>query len=422
MTHHLSQARLPLTAVLTAAFISACATPPAATPPPPSPAPVAAAPVTTPPPAPAPPPIRVMPFDDALLSAANTLLGGAKLEGGQRRLLVIDPLIDGVSGMQSAATVLMGSRIAALVRDKHPQFDLQPLTVSTVEKLPIVLVGTFTAINQKNEVLKEREAYRICLALADMKTGTILSKGVARAQISGVDHTPTPFFRDSPAWARDKLIQGYVRTCQATRPGDRIDAVYSERIAAAAITAEAIDLYQHSQYTKAATLFRQAAATPSGNHLRNLNGWFAASMRTGNQKDASTATQRLVDYMLSERNLNFMFLFRPGSTNFVADRQVAAPYPIWIKEIARGADSSQACMHIVGHTSRTGPEPANERLSLARAQAITQQLQRQNKRLTDRVTAVGMGSREPIVGSATDDLQDAPDRRVEFKVVDCAKV
>ncbi len=421
MTHNLSHTRLSLIAVLTAAVITACATPQIQTPPPAaSPAPVAAAPAPTPPPAP--PPIRVVPFDDALLSAANTLLGGAKMEGGERRLLVIDPLIDGVSGMQSAATVLMGSRIAALVRDKHPQFDLQPLTVSTVEKLPVVLVGTFTAINQKNEVLKEREAYRICLALADMKTGKILSKGVARAQLTGVDHTPTPFFRDSPAWARDKLIQGYVRTCQATKPGDPIDAVYNERIAAAAITAEAIDLYQHSQYTKAATLFRQAAATPSGNHLRNLNGWFAASMRTGNQKDANTATQRLVDYMLAERNLNFMFLFRPGSTNFVADRQVAAPYPIWIREIARGVDSSKGCMHIVGHTSRTGPEPANDRLSLARAQAITQQLQRQNKRLTDRITAVGMGSREPIVGSATDDLQDAPDRRVEFKVVECAKV
>ena len=240
--------------------------------------------------------------------------------------------------------------------------------------------------------------------------------------MSGVDHTPTPFFRDSPAWARDKLIQGYVRTCQATRPGDPIDAVYSERIAAAAITAEAIDLYEHNQYAKAATLFRQAAATPSGNHLRNLNGWFAASIRTGNQKDASVATQRLVDYMLSERNLNFMFLFRPGSANFVADQKVAAPYPIWIREIARGADSAKACLHVVGHASRTGSEPANERLSLARAQAVTQQLQRQSKRLTDRVTAVGMGSREPIVGSATDDLQDAPDRRVEFKVVDCAKV
>ena len=196
-------------------------------------------------------------------------------------------------------------------------------------------MGTFTVINQKNEVLKEREAYRICLALADMKTGKILSKGVARAQLAGVDSTPTAFFRDSPAWARDKLVQGYVRTCQATKPGDPIDAVYGERIAAAAITAEAIDLYQNNQFAKSAALFRQAAATPSGNHLRNLNGWFAASMKVGNTKDATIATQRLVDYMLAERDLNFLFLFAPGTARFVSG-DLAAPYPIWIHEIARG--------------------------------------------------------------------------------------
>jgi hypothetical protein len=31
-----------------------------------------------------------------------------------------------------------------------------------------------------------------------------------------------------------------------------------------------------------------------------------------------------------------------------------------------------------------------------------------------------MGSRENLIGLATDDLRDALDRRVEFKVIDCA--
>lgn len=396
--------------------LAACATPET---PPPAPAP----PVQPAPPAPspAPPPVvRVVPFDDAVVSAADTLFSQVHLAPGERKLLVIDPLVDGVSGMQSAATVLMGSRIAGMVHTKYPQFELLPLTVSAIERAPVVLVGTFTVINQKNEVLKEREAYRICLALADMKTGKILSKGVARAQLAGVDSTPTVFFRDSPAWARDKLVQGYVRTCQATKPGDPIDAVYGERIAAAAITAEAIDLYEGGQYAKSAALFRQASATPSGNHLRNLNGWFAASMKVGNTKDATVATQRLVDYMLAERDLNFMFLFAPGTARFISGN-LAAPYPIWIREIARGAEATKACMHIVGHTTRTGSEAANERLSLARAQTVAQQLAHQSKPLADRVVTVGMGSREPIVNSATDDLQDAADRRVEFKVVDCPK-
>ena len=409
----MTRGRLLLAVV--ASLVAACATPES---PPPAAAPAPAAQPSAPP---APPPaIQVVPFDDAVVSAADTLFGQVRLAPGERKLLVIDPLVDGVSGMQSAATVLMGSRIAGMVRTKYPQFELLPLNISAIEQSPVVLVGTFTVINQKNEVLKEREAYRICLALADMKTGKILSKGVARAQLTGVDSTPTAFFRDSPAWARDKLVQGYVRTCQATKPGDPIDAIYAERIAAAAITAEAIDLYQNSQYAKSATLFRQAAATPSGNHLRNLNGWFAASMKVGNSKDATIATQRLVDYMLAERDLNFMFLFSPGTARFITG-DLAAPYPIWIREIARGSDAAKACLHVVGHTTRTGSEPANERLSLARAQTVAQQLARQSKPLADRIVTVGMGSREPIVNSATDDAQDAADRRVEFKVVDCPK-
>jgi hypothetical protein len=28
-----------------------------------------------------------------------------------------------------------------------------------------------------------------------------------------VDSTPLPAFRDSPAWARDPRIDGYIRTC-----------------------------------------------------------------------------------------------------------------------------------------------------------------------------------------------------------------
>jgi hypothetical protein len=412
--------------VFVATTLVACATKPPPPPAPPPPAPVAAAPPPPAPPPPppppaAPPPIPVLPFDDALLAAANTLFGKAPLGPGEQRPLVIDPLIDGVSGMQSAATVLMGSRIATLVRDKHPQFALQPFTVESLKALPVVLVGTFTAINLKNEVLKERDAYRICLALADLKTGRILSKGVARAQVPGIDTTPTTFFQDSPAWARDKLIQGYVRTCQATKPGDPIDAVYGERIAAAALTHEAIELYHEHQFARAAVLFRQAASTPSGYHLRNLNGWYSASWKTGNQKEATAATQRMVDYMMGEKNLAFRFLFRPGTSNFVAARELSAPYPLWLREIARGAVAHRACLQIVGHTSRTGPEPANERLSLARAQFIGQQLTRQMPMLVDRLATLGVGSREPVVGSGTDDARDAPDRRVEFKVVECGK-
>ena len=39
--------------------------------------------------------------------------------------------------------------------------------------------------------------------------------------------------------------------------------------------------------------------------------------------------------------------------------------------------------------------------------------------LGDRTITNGAGSSENIVGSGTDDLMDAIDRRVEFGVIDC---
>src|SRR5215475_5474238 len=73
-------------------------------------------------PAPLPPP---MAFQDALLKAANDLFSKANLEGTPDKvLLVIDPLIDGVTGGQSVATQGMERRIVELVRKDYPRFDV----------------------------------------------------------------------------------------------------------------------------------------------------------------------------------------------------------------------------------------------------------------------------------------------------------
>ena len=46
-------------------------------------------------------------------------------------------------------------------------------------------------------------------------------------------------------------------------------------------------------------------------------------------------------------------------------------------------------------------------------------LERDNRALAARLSAAGAGSKEALVGLGTDDMRDALDRRVEFRVVDC---
>ena len=96
-----------------------------------------------------------------------------------------------------------------------------------------------------------------------------------------------------------------------------------------------------------------------------------------------------------------------------------APYPMWLTQIAAKATAQSACLNVVGHTSATGPEPLNERLSVLRAESVKSRLERESPQLKGRVIASGVGSRSRLVGTGTDDMRDALDRRVEFKPVPC---
>ena len=186
---------------------------PAASPPAPA-APAAAAPA-----APAAPPVA---FDTALLNAATALFSKALLPPGDEQIeLVIDPLIDGVSSANQAASHLMEKRLTELAQKSYPRFKVQPFNAETLERAPVVLVGTFTAINNAGEANGARDAYRICLALADLRSKKIISKGFAKALPDGVDATPTPSFADNPVWAEDEATIAYIKTCQGTKAAIR---------------------------------------------------------------------------------------------------------------------------------------------------------------------------------------------------------
>ncbi len=133
------------------------------------------------------------PFEVALTDAANKLFSQIRTSANsEKQLLVIDPLIDGVSGIQSRATTTIASRIGELVRGRYPQFDLQPFSAANVRRSPKVLVGTFTAVNSDGHTTGTREAYRICLALADLTSGTVVAKATAHLQHARRRSFPNP--------------------------------------------------------------------------------------------------------------------------------------------------------------------------------------------------------------------------------------
>jgi outer membrane protein OmpA-like peptidoglycan-associated protein len=370
---------------------------------------------------PAPLPPTPVAFEEALLTAANTLFSKANLNrAGNRVPLVIDPLIDGSTAAQSMATRSMEQRIADLVRTNYRRYEVTPFTTAALANSPVVLIGTFTAINNAGDPSGPRDVYRICLALADLKAKRIISKGATRARPDGIDATPIAFFADSPAFVKDSATEAYIKSCQSTRPGDPIDQIYIDRIQVALRINDAIEAYSAEKYAEAMMHFEEARRIPGGEQLRVLNGLYLANSKLNRRDAAREAFGRIVDYGLAAQQLSVKFLFGPNSARFGANRALAQEYATWVGEIARRTSQAAKCLEVIGHTSASGPTDVNEKLSLRRAQYVMGLLQATLPRTRPaRFVAKGVGSRELMVGTGKDDASDALDRRVEFKPIAC---
>jgi hypothetical protein len=360
----------------------------------------------------------VLPFADAVMMAATELVDKAASALADNaaespRVLTIDPLIDSRSGVQSVATRSMGTRIAALVRAQYPQFEVRDFTTETLRASPLVLIGTLTALDKDGRPTgTQRDSYRIWLTLIDLQASKVIAKARARARLETVDVAPTPHFRDAPVWAEDRATEAYINTCHTTKVGGPIPPEYLDQILAAALATDAIEAYEAGRYQEALDLYLSARGLRGGNQLRVYNGIYLANRKLGRGADAAEAFGDLVDYGLRTGHLAVKFLFRPGSTAFWPNPEV--PHDMWLQQLAARTGQGTACLEITGHTSRAGPEPLNERLSVLRAEFIKRRLKQEASALGGRMIANGVGSRETIIGTGTDDARDALDRRVTF--------
>jgi outer membrane protein OmpA-like peptidoglycan-associated protein len=331
-----------------------------------------------------------------------------------RGVIAVDPAIDGNTGQQTIASKALDSRLLQRASDKFAQFDVAAVNSTLLGKAQYLLAATLTPL----DATKATGTFRISLSLTDIKTGFVVAQSAARIRSDGVDTTPTQFYRDSPSLTKDRVVEGQIRTAQ-TPTGGAADEFYMSRLPINALISEGSSRYEAGNYAEALRFYETAAARPEGQQLRVLNGLYLANTQLGRTDEAEKAFAKIVALGLATNSLSVKFLFRPGSLDFLADPKVSGPYNMWLRLVAREVAASKACLTIVGHTSHTGTEQFNERLSLQRAVAIQRKIEGQAPETTGRLVSVGVGFRENLVGSGTDDLRDALDRRVEFKVRNC---
>ena len=374
-----------------------------------------AAPSTQSPPAIQPPPILA--FDEAVAHVTTAVFSAAPSAEAGVIPVVIDPLIDGLTGYQSKATQSIQDRIAAIVKKDFPQYAVQRIAPESLGQQPRVLIGTFTPRNAQKKTSGQRDTYWFCLVMLDLKTGKVVAKSVAWVRVEGSDVTPTASFGDSPAWTDDPSTLAYVASCQGSKVGDPINSEYLDGLLTAAVISEADDAYDEARYAEALNLYTTARKTRAGDQLRVYNGIYLSLFKLGRADQAAGAFHDLVDYGFRKKRLAVKFLFRPGSVRLANDSEFSASYPLWLQQIASQALSSQACLQIIGHTSPAGSAALNDSLSLLRAEYIQSQLEDAKPLLKSRTVAAGVGSRENLIGTGRDDTTDMLDRRVELKPI-----
>ena len=367
-----------------------------------------------------------VPFDQAVTDAVDGLVTQTqklpaflskvqtKVESKlAKRPIVIDPMIDATSGQQTGITKLLEQSVSSRL-STYDQFDLLTFSGPNLGKAQYLLTGTTTIVPAQ----ASRHSLRIDLALTELKTGTVVAQASAVARFQGLDSSPTAYYRDSPVLVKDRFVDGYIRTC-TTAPGQPGDPNYLGAVNAAALINAADTLYDDEHYQESLQRYNEAAESPAGQQLRVLVGQYLTNSKLGNTPAAEQAFAKVVALGISNDILDVKLLFNPGSTEFWSDTKISGVYPMWLRQIARGAVAAKVCMQIVGHTSRTGSEQLNDTLSLQRAAYIQQRLELESPMLTGKLDTVGKGFHENIVGSGTDDARDALDRRVEFKIVPC---
>ncbi len=333
---------------------------------------------------------------------------------GAARTVVVDPVLDKATGQQTGASSRVEAELAPALTSAVKNLTVMPFNADNATKTRYVLTGIVSVVTAPDH-------YALSASLTDRPTGIVVAQSAARFVQAGLDASPTRFYNDSPSLVRDRSVEGYLKTAE-TKAGSPADALYVSQLPTAALLSQALTAYNAERWNDALTAYTAAATRPDGQQLRTFNGIYLSNIRLNRMDAAAEAFGKIAALGLATNNLAVKLLFKPNSaTEFWADKNLSGVYPMWLRQIAKAVQATNSCLKITGHTSRSGSEQVNDRLSLARAETVKRLMTAEVPALANQLQAAGVGYRENIIGTGADDASDAVDRRVEFKVVDCKK-
>lgn len=229
---------------------------------------------------------------------------------------------------------------------------------------------------------------------------------------------PGPPLQGSSTYAPDRITENLIATAIAMA-GPRADNAHVDALHANALLDEAAQAYDKGDKLLAVGLFAKAAKRDGATALKafsGLNKSFVKLKKPIEAEEAKEAFASLFAFAFRQGKLPVTFLFNVDATTFLGHADVQE-YAMWLHVVADTIMDSGTCVQVLGHQS---PAEHGRMLSLKRAEVIKEHLLADEPRIKGKITTIGRGSSENVIGTGTNDDSDAVDRRVVFKVVGCA--
>lgn len=370
-----------------------------------------------------------IPFEQAIRALTNNLLSQVQTDKGEllgmlsKTTIVLDPFVDATSG----EVVKVSRRIEELILEEghknFSQFAINRVTPDNLRNAEYVMSGTINFSNYEVvDSTKNDKYYRVSSSVFNKKTGKIIANAKIWLAEKELDYTPVPAYKDSPVYLKDRRIDSLVTTTE-TPAGQKADREYYESLDTNALIVQADTAYEAKNYEKTALLLDIASKRPEGQLMKTYAGAYEANLKLGKSEKANQMFRKLLELNVKEnKKLNLKFLFSVNQMEFIEDDDLRHQYSSWLHQINQFFKDHHYCFHIVGHSSHTGAAEYNKKLSLERAKKVQKLMQLDFPQTMQKSRALGKGFEENLVGSGTDDLRDAIDRRVEFVIVDCSQL
>lgn len=359
-------------------------------------------------------------FNTAISMLANNLLIQVKdkqgmLDGFGQKKIVLEPFID----TKSHQVVKVSRQIEQIIfretkKNFADKFTIKRLIPENNTQANYVMHGVllYETYRKKNK----GKFYHVLSSVIDKKTMQVVAKSdvwISNKNLDYVTVTESPMVIQGSQSIAEEVVKLNI--------GAQTPSNYKTFLTVAALITKADAAYENKDYRTALRLYTQVTKKQSFEKKKMMNvyvGLYRTNIHLGNMNAAEKAFGKLVALSIEKYNtLGVKFLFLVSKTKF--DRKLKSEYPIWLRQIGKYFQKNNLCLNIVGHSSHTGKPQYNCRLSLNRAEAIQQKLQPYYNRVKKKSKSIGKAWKQNIVGSGSDNAQDAIDRRVEFKVVSC---